>query len=457
MQVNTTGPIARVRVTGDGKNVTGQAGTHLLGRIASRFGVTAGLSAAMAGTTVRSSAHDRGTVLTQLAMMIAAGGRAVTDLKTLRDQPRLFGKVASDVTAWRIAHEVDDGRRDQVVATRQAACRRLLAEAEVDEIVLDVDATLIHLDSEGKDGAAATFKGGFGFAPMLCFVEPLGLAAGMLRPGGATANNAADQLAVIDQAIACLPDRWQAGHHDGDDPGDVQRRLAVRADTAGGTKKVTTGLANRNLLFSVGMRANDTAAEVIAAIDEDAWVPAVNADGQPREGAEVAEVPALVPDWAPEGTRAIVRRERPHPGASLRLWDHNGLRHQVTLTNDPDRDPVVLEREHRAHSQVENRIKNLKDTGLSRLPFSDYDANRTWVELVLLADLLLTALQVLTDDDELAVAEPRRLRYTLLHVAARIIDHARQVRLRLDRTWPWTHVLVAIHRRLDAMPAPSAC
>jgi hypothetical protein len=152
-----------------------------------------------------------------------------------------------------------------------------------------------------------------------------------------------------------------------------------------------------------------------------------------------------------------VRREQPHPGASLRLWDHNGRRHQVTLTNDRDGDPVTIERFHRAHAQVENRIKNLKDTGLSRLPFSDYDANQAWVELVLLADLLLTALQVLVDDDELAVAEPRRLRYTLLHIAARITNHARQIRLKLDRTWPWTPVLVAVHRRLDAIPAPAAC
>jgi hypothetical protein len=89
-----------------------------------------------------------------------------------------------------------------------------------------------------------------------------------------------------------------------------------------------------------------------------------------------------------------------------------------------------------AHS---GEAPNLKDTGLSRLPFSDYGANQTWVELVLLADLLLTALQTLTGDDELAVAEPRRLRYALLRVAAKITHHARQIRLKLDRTWPWTH------------------
>lgn len=279
----------------------------------------------------------------------------------------------------------------------------------------------------------------------------------MLRPGGATANNATDQLTVIDQAIASLPAQWQAGHHDGDDPDDVVRRLVVRADTAGGTCKVTRGLAARNVVFSVGMRTSDLAAAIIADIDETLWVPAVDMNGEPREGAEVAEVPELVPSWAPPGTRAIVRRERPHPGASLRLWDYNGLRHQVTLTNDPAGDPVKLEAHHRAHAQVENRIKNLKDTGLSRLPFSNYNANRTWIELVLLATVPLAALQTLIDDPELAVAEPRRLRYTLLHIAARVVRRSRRTHVRLDRTWPWTAVLVIVHRQLDAMPAPAAC
>jgi hypothetical protein len=223
------------------QGVTGQAGTHLLGRIAERFGIAGGLTAAMAGTTTRASAHDRGTVLTPLSMMIAAGGRCVSDLRTLRDQPALFGTVASDATGWRVVHQVDDDRRDRLVTVRQAACRRLLEEADPDEIMLDVDATLLHLDSERKQQAGATFKGGYGFAPMLCFIEPLGLPAGMLRPGGATANNATDQLAVIDQAIGSLPPVWQAGHHDGDDPDQVKHRLVVRADTAGAPRRSPAG------------------------------------------------------------------------------------------------------------------------------------------------------------------------------------------------------------------------
>ena len=456
MQVNAIGPVVDVEVTGDGAGVTSQAGTRLLGEIANHLGVTRGLSQTLASTTSRSSAHDRGRMLTQLAMMIAAGGRAVSDLATLRDRPELFGPVASDATAWRACHQLDDERLAGLVEVRQRACRRLLAGRD-EQLVLDVDATLLNLHCEGKQGAAATFKGTYGFAPMACFIEPVGLAAGMLRPGNATANHGGDQLAVIDEAIGSLPAVWRAGHRPGDEARRVKRRLKVRADTAGGTKKVLVGLAARNLVFSVGMRTSDDAVAAIKDIPESAWQPAVEANGSVRDGAQVAEWSDLVPAWAPHGTRAIVRRERPHPGASLRLWDYNGWRHQVTLTNDTDDDITALERFHRAHAQVENRIKQLKDTGLSRLPFSNYDANRLWFELVLLAALLLAGLRhLVADDPQLAVAEPRRLRYTLLNVAAKLTRHARRTYLKLDRAWPWTGQLIAAHRRLPRLATVNA-
>jgi hypothetical protein len=291
---------------------------------------------------------------------------------------------------------------------------------------------------------------------MLCVIEPLGLPAGVLRPGNATANNAGDQLAVVDEAIGALPEVWRAGHGPGDDASLVRRRLLVRADTAGGTRKMLAGLAARNVVFSVGMRTSDVAVVGIRDIDETSWRDAVDDDGKPRDGAQVTEAPALVPAWAPEGTRAIVRRERPHPGASLRLWDYNGWRHQVVLTNDDSADIAAVEATHRGHAQVENRIKNLKDTGLSRLPFGAHDANRAWVQLVLLAAVLLAALQQLIDDDELRVAEPRRIRYALLHVAAKIAVHARRTWLHLDAAWPWTPQLLIAHRQLPRLAATLA-
>lgn len=456
MSVNGNAPVRRVEVTGRGAHVTNQSGTQLLGRIAEQLGIAAGLSRVMAGAVTRSSGYDRGRLLTQVAMTLAAGGRCLADLKTLRNQPDLFGVVASDPTAWRGMHQVDDDTLAAMVAVRQHAIRRLLEFSDVDGIVLDVDATLVDVDSEDKQHARATFKGGFGYAPMVCMIEPLGLPAGMLRPGNATANNAGDQLAVIDEAIGALPADWQAGHAPGDDASLVRRRLLVRADTAAGTKKMLTGLAARNLIFSIGMRTSDEAVTGIQAIDETTWQGAIDADGKPRDGAQVTEAKHLVPSWAPSGTRAIVRRERPHPGASLRLWDYNGWRHQVVLTNDGDADIAALEAVHRGHAQVENRIKNLKDTGLSRLPFRAWNANRLWVELVLLAAVLLAALQQLVDDEELRVAEPRRVRYALLHVAAKIVVHARRTWLHLDAAWPWTPQLLAAYRRLPHLAAAPA-
>lgn len=122
--------------------------------------------------------------MTQLAMTIAAGGRCVSDLRTLRDQPGLFGPVASDATGWRAVHQVDRVLFDELVAVRQAATRRLLAQADPEQIELEVDATLLHLHSEDKQGAGPTFKGGFGFAPMLCFIEPLGCRRGCCGRAG---------------------------------------------------------------------------------------------------------------------------------------------------------------------------------------------------------------------------------------------------------------------------------
>lgn len=453
MSVNASGPVNRVVVTGDGQKVSSLAGTHLLGALADRLGVAGGFSRVLAGTTQRASAYDRGVVLTQLSMMLAAGGRCLSDLRVLRLQPDLFGRVASDPTAWRAVHQVDERLLARLREVRVAATRRLLAAADTDTVMLDVDATLVDIDSEHKQGAAATFKGTFGFAPMVCTVEPVGvIGGGRLRPGNATANNAADQLAVIDEAIDSLPSAWRAGHRPGDQPFKVNRRLVVRGDTAACSKAMLAGLVDRNLTFSVGLRASEAAAAVITGLDDYVWIEAIDTAGRPRP-ALVAAVDDLVPDWAPEGTRAIVRRERAHPGASLRLWDHDGWRHQVTLTNDTHPDIARLELRHRRHAQVENRIKNLKDTGLDRLPFHAFDANQVWVELIVVAALLLAAIQTLIDDDELSVAEPRRLRFALLHIAARIVHHARRTWLKLDRSWPWTPHLLAVYDRLSTIPA----
>jgi len=446
--VNATRTVERLRVTGGDRQTVSHAGCHLLGELADRVGLTTAYSTAIPQAGERGFGHDRGRLLAQVAVMLAAGGRCVADMAALRDQPDVFGDVASAATIWRTFDAIDDRVLDALRAARATArATAWAAGATADGVVLDVDASLVEIHSERKQGATSHFKAGFGFHPMFCFLDATGEAlAGILRPGNATANSGADQLAVVDLAIAQLPDTHRHGHQPGDDPNLVVHPILVRADSAGAVRSFVAGLVARNCQFSISARVTNALDTAIAHVAESAWRPAVNTDGEPRRGAQVAELDLSVDGW-PEHTRAIVRRERPHPGAQLRLWDHNGMRHQVVLTNQPG-DAVELELRHRRHGQIENRIKNLKDCGLERMPFTSFTANAAWMEMVLTAADLLAWTQTLLFTGELATAEPRTLRYRILHTAARLIRRARRTWLRFPEHWPWTGELLDAYHRL---------
>jgi len=163
-------------------------------------------------------------------------------------------------------------------------------------------------------------------------------------------------------------------------------------------------------------------------------------------------------DGYPAGTRIIVRRERPHPGAQLTLFDHDeGLRHQVFLTDTPytgGGSAQFLEVRHRGHTCVEDHIRCGKSTGFGRFPSRDFNVNAVWLELSLAAIDLLAWTRVLLLDGELATAEPKKLRYRLLHVAARLTRGSRRLRLRISATWPWRHELTTAFNRLATLPRP---
>jgi hypothetical protein len=206
--------------------------------------------------------------------------------------------------------------------------------------------------------------------------------------------------------------------------------------------------------FSVGFDLDSRVRAAILALPADAWVAAIDADGGDRDGAQVAELATLdlpVAGWPP-GTRAICRRERPHPGAQLTFTDADGWRFQVVITDQPDPNIAQLELRHRQHARVEDRIRGAKATGARTLPFDRWRRNAVWLQLVLLAPDLVGWAQALLLDGALAVAEPKTLRYRLWHVAGRISRHARRLRLRLQRTWPWPADLVRAFSRLDALP-----
>jgi len=438
-----------MKVTADGEGVATHAGSLLLAEMADGSGLTDGLSAAMAHTRSRRSGHDPGRVLAHLAVMLADGGDCVADLAALRHQPELFGSVASSPTAWRVVQSMGfDAFAGMERARAEARRRAWEAGAAPTEIVLDFDASLVGTHSE-KQEAAPTYKGGFGFNPLLCYLDETGEAlAGMLRPGNAGANDAPDHLEVLDAALAQLPVRPL-----GDDPVDGVAMLA-RSDSAGASHAFVDALRTRGITFSVGFHLTAAVRDAVLAMSEDAWVPAIQQDGEERDGAGVCELVGLDLSRWPAGTRAIARRERPHPGAQLSFSDVDGHRFQVFITDQDDDDLADLEARHRAHARVEDRIRAAKDTGLVGLPFSAYVANEAWMQLILIAQDLLAWSQRLCFSGELARAEPKTFRYRVLHTAARITRSARRTTLRISKAWPWSIELSLAFRRLRvALPS----
>lgn len=189
------------------------------------------------------------------------------------------------------------------------------------------------------------------------------------------------------------------------------------------------------------------------------WQPAIEGDGSLRDGADIAEITHLVDmSGHPDGTWLIVRRERPHPGAQLSLFDTiEGLRHQAFVTDTPRGgwSLQLVELRHRTHARVEDRIRTGKDTGFGRFPSRLFAINQAWLELALTGIDLLAWTRTLLLDGEHALAEPKKLRYRLLHVAARLVRTVRRTRLRIAQRWPWAADLAAAFARLDALPRPS--
>jgi DDE family transposase len=447
LKVQRDGRRFTVDVTADGVGLVSHAGSALLAQVAEKTGLTRALSRELGGLRRRRGGHDPGRVIRDLAVMLADGGDCLADLRAVRDQQVLFGPVASDATAFRVIDAIardPDGLERLRAAHARARERAWALIGAPERLTIDLDATLITSHSE-KEGAAGTFKRGFGFHPMLAYAHETGEAlGGELRPGNAGANTAADQIAVLEAALAQIP----AAH--------IERiEILLRADSAGATHELIDYCRQTRIRFSVGYDLTEPVRRAIVDLPASAWSAALDADASARPNGEIAELTEHLDLSAwPAGSRVIVRRERPHPGAQLAFTDHDGHRLQAILTDQPGVEIAALERQHRQRAGCEDHIRNDKDTGLRNLPFRDFEHNRVWLALVALAHDLIAWTQRLLLSGELARAEPKRLRYRLLHIAARLAFHARGARLRLQATWPWATELAAAFARLNALPPP---
>lgn len=454
----------RVQVDTSASGAVGQAGGVLLTETVAATGLDRALSAALAPWRRPLAVHDPGKVVLDLALTLALGGDCLADIALLRAEPGLYGPVASDPTVSRTIDALAadapaalkgiDAARAAVRARAWALAGKHAPDHGIDArrpLIIDVDATLVSAHSE-KEQAAPTVKRGFGFYPLWAFVdhgpdgtgEPL---AFQLRTGNAGSNTVADHKTVIRAALAQLPGDRRRG-----------KNVLVRVDGAGGTHELLDWLTRRRLAYSVGFTLPGDLAAIqakLAEVPPEAWTPAYDADGQVRPGAWVAELTGLfdLSGWS-AGMRLIVRKERPHPGAQLRITDVDGHRITAFVTNTRRGQLADLELRHRRRARAEDRIRCAKDTGLTNLPLHDFAQNQLWCALVALACELVAWLQTLALSEHSARRwEPKRLRLRLFTVPATLAHSGRRRLLHLADHHPWASAVTDALTRLRDLTA----
>jgi hypothetical protein len=478
-------------VSGNGKNLVSHAGAGAVRLLADQTGLTGAFSVALARKGF-APGHDRGRVFTDLATSIADGATTIGGIDVLAQSAELYDRVASVPTAWRCLNEIGD-RQINALAVAMARTRRHVWKLIADrhgglpavrvadrEVVgmtcVRIDATVCPVHSD-KEGAAANFKG-FGLHPLMSYCDNTGESlVQMMRPGTAGSNTAADHVRIVDASLAALPPK-------------SRRMMMVTVDGAGTSHDLIDhlhALASRpghRLWYWVGWDTGAREKKAIGRVPEDVWQVAIDAAGEPRTGpapdgleedkAQVVELTGLLrntdgkgtdalKDW-PENLRIYCRRERPHPGAQLSLLEEtDGWRYQLWCTNMPTLPPahtlswlarpVYSDACYRVHARVEDRIRTGKDTGLSKFPSQSYAINTAWLAAAGTATNLLAWLALLALDGDLAKAEPKTIRYRLLHTAARLTRGQHNHYLKIDETWPWVTDLVTAFHRIQALPA----
>ena len=454
----------RVKVSADGRGVVSHAGMGLLRELADLTGLSAQVTEVLADTYKGPWTYAPGAVFADLAAAVADGADCIDGIGQLcGDREHAFGAKASTTTMWRLVDQRIDAAhlpkvRGARAAARAAAWAAGAAPPAGAPLYIDIDATLVIDHSDNKQDAAPTWKKSFGHHPLLAFLDRPQIAggealAGLLRKGNAGSNTAADHITVLEQALASLPARWRPTPD-----ADGGPAVVVRCDSAGATHRFAQACREHGVGFSFGFPVDARVQDAVDTLNlAEGWYPAIDASGEIRDGAWVAEATGLVnlATW-PTGTRLVLRKERPHPGAQLRFTDIDGMRVTAFITDTaPGTVPgqlAGLELRHRQHARVEDRIRQAKAAGLANLPCHDFTANAAWLEIVLAAADLVAWAQLIgfIDTPELARVEINAFRYRVLHVAARVTRSARQLRLRIDATWRWAAAIATAWQRLRA-------
>ena len=440
-----TGFYPSVRVDSSGDGVVSQAGGVVLTSMVKVAGLGAGLSEALEPWRKPFATHDPGKILSDLALSLATGGDSVSDIDRLRNQPEVYGLVASDPTIsrlFKILATVEPAKALAAINGARAKARaHVWAQAGKDSplhgvsaenpLIIDLDASLLNSHSE-KEDARPTWKKGFGFHPLCSFLDHGILGTGeplvtLLRPGNAGSNTVADHIQVVKDSVKQLPTGYRSG-----------RKIMIRTDSAGGTHGFLDWLTakHRNFSYSVGFP--------------------IHGAGVERDGAWVADITGMLDlsSW-PAGMRVIVRKEVPHAGAQLRITDIDGNRYTAIATNQTKGQLAVLEVRHRLRARCEDRIRNAKDTGLANLPFHAFTGNELWCHVVMLAAEIMAWTQMIAFTGTKARRwEPKKLRVRLFEIGGKLASHARQTTLHLAATAPEVKLLLKGMERIAALSPP---
>jgi len=469
-----------LKVTAEGKGLVGHAGAVLLRKASDQAGLTAGLSAALRKKD-SSPLLDRGTVLASLAVAIALGATSMSDIALLAHLSPVLGTAPSGPTVRRALDLAGTPRMLDRIARARAKAREhawnLIEKAPAGFpwlavagktlagwLVIDMDATLIAASSD-KEGAAPTWKAGYGFHPLGAWCantrEPLHM---LLRPGNAGSNTFTDHKEVLTAALRQVPARWR-------------RQVLVRADGAAASHDLIAHLLSlstprKKVLFTCGWTIMGADEDAIRRLPAAARKPGITQDGtaeQDKDTAEITDLMTRAGNW-PAGLRWIARRVKPSRRHLRNLTDYErktGWKYSITCTNIPDggldgvpgsHHAQYIDVLHRDHATVETAgVRTAKAMGLRNLPSKTWQVNAGWMLAANIAADLAAWTRLLghCDDAELANADPDTLRYRIWHLPARLARHARQRTLAISPGWPWTDAFLACWQRLCALPAPS--
>jgi Transposase DDE domain group 1 len=468
-----------LKVTGGGTGLVGHAGAVLLRKAADQAGLTAGLSAGLRKAG-KSPLLDRGIVLVSMAAAIALGATSMSDIAVLAHLAPVLGGAPSGPTIRRALDLAGTPAMLDRIARARARARAYVWTLIEDTpagfpwlaiagktlagwLVIDMDATLVTARSD-KEGAAPTWKKGYGFHPLgaWCANTRESLAM-LLRPGNAGSNTFADHRDVLAAAIRQVPARFRA-------------RVLVRVDGAGASHELIKHLLSlssprRTVLFTCGWMITAADEDAIAQVPAAAWKPGIGQDGTAEEDKDVAEITHLLSragNW-PGGLRWIARRVKPSRRQMPNLTAYEkktGWRYSITCTNIPDggiggipgsHHPQYIDAAHREHAAVETGgVRTAKAMGLRNLPSKSWQVNTGWVIAAnIAADLTAwTRLLGFCDDPGLREADPDTLRYRVWHIPARLARHARERVLKISPDWPWKDAFLTCWQRLCALPAP---